>query len=113
MLDFYIILHSYRNIQNKGFFAWIGFCCSAQGHKNLFFPSSFQLKLRLTELVLQSCSLLFFSSQGKLLQLKNKLQGKAVTQSEKLEWWIILMVNCVAILHGRKREKILHNKALT
>ena len=24
-----------------------------------------------------------------LLQLKNKLQGKAVTHSEKFEWWII------------------------
>ena len=33
-----------------------------------------------------------------LLQLKNKLQGKAVTHSEKLEWWIILMVDCVTIL---------------
>ena len=28
----------------------------------------------------------------------NKQQGKAVTQSEKLEWWIILMVDCVTIL---------------
>ena len=34
----------------------------------------------------------------KLLQLKNKLQGKAVTHSEKLEWWIISMVDCVTIL---------------
>ena len=24
---------------------------------------------------------------------------KAVTHSEKLEWWIILMVDCVTILH--------------
>ena len=28
----------------------------------------------------------------------NKLQGKAVTHGEKLEWWIILMVDCVTIL---------------
>ena len=35
----------------------------------------------------------------KILQLKNKLQGKAVTHTEKLEWWIILMVDCVTILH--------------
>ena len=28
----------------------------------------------------------------------NKLQGKAVAHSEKLEWWIILMVDCVTIL---------------
>ena len=28
----------------------------------------------------------------------NKLQGNAVTHSEKLEWWIILMVDCVTIL---------------
>ena len=28
----------------------------------------------------------------------NKLQGKAVTHAEKLEWWIILMVDCVTIL---------------
>ena len=28
----------------------------------------------------------------------NKLQGKAVTHSEKIEWWIILMVDCVTIL---------------
>ena len=34
----------------------------------------------------------------KLLQLINKLQGKAVTHSEKLEWWIILMMDCVTIL---------------
>ena len=34
----------------------------------------------------------------KLLQLINKLQGKAVTHSEKLEWWIILIVKCVTIL---------------
>ena len=34
----------------------------------------------------------------KLLQLKSKLQGKAVAQSEKLEWWIISMVDCVTIL---------------
>ena len=34
----------------------------------------------------------------KLLQLINKLQGKAVTHSEKLEWWNILMVECVTIL---------------
>ena len=33
----------------------------------------------------------------------NKLQGKVVTQSAKLEWWIISMVNCVAILHGGER----------
>ena len=37
-----------------------------------------------------------------LLQLMlvciNKLQGKAVTHGEKLEWWIILMVDCVTIL---------------
>ena len=25
---------------------------------------------------------------------------KAVTHSEKLEWWIILMVDCVTILHS-------------
>ena len=24
---------------------------------------------------------------------------KAVTHTEKLEWWIILMVDCVTILH--------------
>ena len=28
----------------------------------------------------------------------NKLQGKEVTHGEKLEWWIILMVDCVTIL---------------
>ena len=28
----------------------------------------------------------------------NKLQGKVVTNSEKLEWWIILMVDCVTFL---------------
>ena len=27
-----------------------------------------------------------------------KLQGKAVTHSEKFEWWIILVVDCVTIL---------------
>ena len=28
----------------------------------------------------------------------DKLQGKVMTHSEKLEWWIILMVDCVTIL---------------
>ena len=28
----------------------------------------------------------------------NKLQGKVVTPTEKLEWWIILIVNYVTIL---------------
>ena len=37
-------------------------------------------------------------SHCKLLQLENKLQGKVVTHFKKLEWWIILMVDCVAIL---------------
>ena len=27
----------------------------------------------------------------------NKLQGKAVTRGEKLEWWITSMVDCVTI----------------
>ena len=51
----------------------------------------------------------------KVLQLTNKLKGKAVTQSEKLEWWIILMVDyfngglcSVTILHWY-RGKWLHN----
>ena len=29
--------------------------------------------------------------------LLNKLQGKAATPTEKLEWWIILMVDCVSL----------------
>ena len=44
-------------------------------------------------LVKQFCSKIFLDKQNlaspnhcKLLQLKNKLQGKAVTHSEKLEW---------------------------
>ena len=36
---------------------------------------------------------------------------KAVTHSEKLEWWIILMVDRVAILH-KYRAKWLHNPPL-
>ena len=47
----------------------------------------------------------------KLLQLKNKLQGKAVTHSEKLEWWIILLVDCVTILLYTT-VKWLHNPPL-
>ena len=47
----------------------------------------------------------------KLLQLENKLQGKAVTHSEKLEWGIILMVDCVAILLYTIK-KWLHNPPL-
>ena len=41
----------------------------------------------------------------------NRLQGKVVTHSEKLEWWIILMVDCVIILH-EYRAKWLHNPPL-
>ena len=46
-----------------------------------------------------------------LLQLKNKLQGKAVTHSEKLEWWIISLVDCVTILLYTS-VKGLHNPPL-
>ena len=35
----------------------------------------------------------------------NKLHGKALTQSEKLKWQIILMVNCVTILHSKNIAK--------
>ena len=47
----------------------------------------------------------------KLLQLINKLQGKVVTHSEKLEWWIISMVDCVTILLYTS-VKWLHNPPL-
>ena len=36
--------------------------------------------------------------------IPNKLQGKAVTHSEKIEWWIILMVDCVTILLVEKEQ---------
>ena len=36
---------------------------------------------------------------------------KAVTHSEKIEWWIILMVDCVTILHDY-RAKWLDNPPL-
>ena len=39
-----------------------------------------------------------YQDHCKLLQLKNKLQGKAATHSEKLVWWIISMGDCVTIL---------------
>ena len=54
----------------------------------------------------------------KLLQLTlvfiwalGKLQGKVVTHSEKLEWWIITMVDCVTILLYTS-VKWLHNRQL-
>ena len=34
----------------------------------------------------------------------DKLQGKVMTHSEKVEWWIILMVDCVIVF-----DYIVHN----
>ena len=43
----------------------------------------------------------------------DKLQGKVMTHSEKVEWWIILMVDCVTLFFYFIIPQLLKRKMIT